>query len=448
MVHLFRLHGINMAIDVNSGAVHVLDEASYAALLDYGRCSNKDISDKLSPIYGRDIVNEAIGEIEGLKAEGFLFSSDEYEGLSSATNMKPVLKALCLHISHDCNMRCRYCFASTGSFGGKRTAMPVEVSKKAIDFLILKSESRRNLDVDFFGGEPLLNFGAIVETVRYARSLEEKSGKKFKFTITTNALALNNEQMDFINEQMGNIVLSIDGRPGINDRMRTGVDGKGTYERILPRIKAMVLARGGKNYYVRGTYTRHNLDFSKDVMHLADLGFGQISVEPVVAAAGMDYDIREEDLPVIFNEYENLAIEYVKRKKDGRGFNFFHFMLDLSQGPCVIKRMKGCGSGHEYMAVTPEGDLYPCHQFVGMEGFRIGNIIDGTFDSGMQQQFKDVNVYTKEECRNCWARFYCSGGCAANASQFNRDIGKPYRIGCEIEKKRLECALWIKAQEC
>ena len=325
--------------------------------------------------------------------------------------------------------------------------MSPEVGKKAIDLLIKESANRRNLEIDFFGGEPLLNFDAVKEILEYARSKEKEFNKKFRFTITTNALLLNEKNMKYINEHMGNIVLSIDGRPSTNDNMRFRVDGKGTYKDILPKIKEMAESRNQDKYYVRGTFTRENLDFSKDVLHLADEGFKQISVEPVVAAKDSGYDLRQEDLPFLRQEYEKLAAEYVKRMKNGNGFNFFHFMIDLAQGPCIAKRLSGCGSGHEYLAVTPEGDIYPCHQFVGMEEFKVGNVEQGILNKDIQNYFKDSNVYSKSECSDCWARFYCSGGCAANSYQFHKDINKPYEVGCELEKKRVECALWIKTQE-
>ncbi|OPZ86686.1 MAG: hypothetical protein BWY74_03572 [Firmicutes bacterium ADurb.Bin419] len=375
-----------------------------------------------------------------------LFSEDFYKDTFTLWDKKPVVKALCLHISHDCNLRCKYCFASTGDFGGQRSMMSAEVGKKAIDFVIEASGNRKNLEIDLFGGEPLMNFDVVKEIVAYAKSKEKEYGKNFRFTLTTNALLLNEEIKTYLNENMQNVVLSVDGRKEVNDKMRYRVDGTGCYSDIMPKIKDMADSRGQDKYYVRGTFTRENLDFSKDVLHLADEGFKQISVEPVVAAKDSGYDLREEDLPVLFEEYEKLASEFVKRKAEGKGFNFFHFMLDLSQGPCVVKRLRGCGSGHEYVAITPEGDIYPCHQFVGNSDFKMGNVAEGIVNTEIQEQFKGSNVYTKEECGKCWAKFYCSGGCAANAYQFNNDINIPYKVGCELEKKRVECALWIKSQ--
>lgn len=446
MIHKFKFFNTNIIVDVNSGAVHVFDEAAYDVLDYYNDYSSEAIQDMLSGKYDRTEIKGAIDEIEYLEKNGLLFSEDLYRDYIPLWDKKPVVKALCLHVAHDCNMRCKYCFASTGDFGIKRTLMDPVTGKRAIDFLIRASGNRRNLEVDFFGGEPLMNFEAVREIVVYAREKEKEHNKNFRFTLTTNALILNGEHKKFINEHMSNIVLSIDGREQVNDKMRLRVDGSGTYKHTMPKIKDMVKARNYENYYVRGTFTRENLDFSRDVMHLADEGFDQISVEPVVAARDTGYDIREEDLPELFNEYEKLAWEYVNRKKEGRGFNFFHFMIDLNQGPCVAKRLTGCGSGHEYLAVTPEGDIYPCHQFVGMEEFKMGNVNSGTLDESIQSLFKNSNVYTKEECGQCWAKFYCSGGCAANAFQFNKNINIPYKVGCEMEKKRVECALWIKTQ--
>ncbi|MCR4437028.1 MAG: thioether cross-link-forming SCIFF peptide maturase [Clostridiales bacterium] len=450
MIHKFTLFGTNIVVDTNSGAVHVFDDVAYD-ILDYYKEYNKEgIEDKLRGKYSKQQVEEALEEISALEKDGLLYSKDTYDeyalkGHLSAWSKN--IKALCLHVSHDCNLRCKYCFASTGNFGGERTVMTPEIGKRSIDFLIKESGNRRNLEIDFFGGEPLLNFSTVVEVVEYAKKRGEEAGKRFKFTITTNALLLNEEIKNYINANMHNVVLSIDGRKETNDRMRYRVDGSGTYEDIMPVIKSVAESRNQDNYYVRGTYTRHNLDFSRDVLHLADEGFKQISVEPVVAAKGTGYDLREEDLDVLYKEYERLAEEYVNRREKGRGFNFFHFMIDLGQGPCLSKRLGGCGSGHEYMAVTPEGDIYPCHQFVGMKEFKMGNVREGFLNREIQELFKRSNVYAKQDCRECWAKFYCSGGCAANAYQFNGDINVPYKIGCALEKKRVECALWIKTRE-
>lgn len=448
MIHKFRLFEKNIVLDVNSGAVHIFDDLAFALLDFYGKYDRNDIIDRLSVTYQPEDIADALDELDTLKNQGQLFTEDIYADYLSTWDRKPVVKALCLHIAHDCNLRCRYCFASTGDFGSGRKLMPPETGRNAIDYMIKASDNRRNLEIDFFGGEPLMNFDTVKEIVYYAEEKGRESGKNFRFTITTNALLLNEEHKAFINEHMGNVVLSIDGRKEVNDSMRFRVDGTGTYSAILPKIKDMAESRGQDGYYVRGTFTRENLDFSEDVLHLADLGFKQISVEPVVAAKDSGFELREEDLPRLFDEYEKLASEYVKRHCEGNGFNFFHFMLDLENGPCVAKRLKGCGSGHEYLAVTPEGDLYPCHQFVGMDGFKMGNVNnDAALNENIRDMFKNSTIYTKEDCRTCWARFYCSGGCAANAYQFNKSLDKPYKVGCELEKKRVECALWIKANE-
>lgn len=459
MIHKFRMHNKNIVLDVNSGAIHVMDDISYEIL-----CAMEDrlpeafempgnaIADELDGKFGRTDILEALGELRQLYSEGLLFADDTYEKHikehMAINEGKPVIKALCLHVAHDCNLRCKYCFASAGDFGTKKSMMPVETAKKAIDFLIEKSGSRRNLEVDFFGGEPLLNFETVREAVFYARKRQEETGKNFRFTITTNAVLLNEDNKKFINEHMGNVVLSLDGRPETNDRMRCRADGGGTYRDILPKIMDMADSREQNNYYVRGTFTRKNLDFSKDVLYLADLGFEQISVEPVVAAMNTELDIRNEDLPVLFDEYESLVMEYVKRRKTSRGFSFFHFMLDTDHGPCAIKRAKGCSSGSEYLAVTPEGDLYPCHQLVGIEEFIMGNVNDGNdINLDIRNMFARQNIYSKPECIKCWAKFFCSGGCAANAWHYNGRIDKPYDIGCELERKRVECAIWAKAME-
>lgn len=471
MIHKFRMHDTNIVLDINSGAVHVLDDLAYNLLDSFdadgelykGLCEDsvrtgstagdcESLVARFSKDYSREDILEALSEIKALKENDQLFSKDIFEehltANTAANDRQPVVKALCLHIAHDCNLRCKYCFASTGDFGTSRTLMPLETGKKAIDFLIENSGTRRNLEVDFFGGEPLLNFEVVKQIVEYALGRAEQTGKNFRFTLTTNAVLLKEEHKQFINKYVGNIVLSIDGRPEVNDNMRLRADGRGTYRDILPKIKDMADSRGQDGYYVRGTFTRENLDFSQDVLHLADLGFKQVSVEPVVAAKDTGFDIRREDLPQLFSEYESLALEYVKRHKESNGFNFFHFMLDLDHGPCVVKRLKGCGSGHEYLAVTPEGDLYPCHQFVGMEKFKMGNVNNGTtIDMTIRELFIKQTIYSKPDCRECWARFFCSGGCAANAWQFNNCLDKPYSIGCELERKRVECALWAKVME-
>ena len=447
MIHKYSMLGTNIVVDVNSGAVHEVDDIAYD-ILDYIEHYDKTyILDKLSGKYEKRDIEESYDELKELQDNGILFSQDIYEDYIPSWTNKKVVKALCLHISHDCNLRCKYCFAGTGNFGGERINMSKEVAIAAIDFLVKESGSRKNLEVDFFGGEPLINFDTVRAVVEYARSIEDKYDKHFNFTITTNGILLNDDIKEYINKNMGNIVLSVDGRKSTNDKMRCRVDGSGSYDTILPKFKDIAESRNQDKYYVRGTFTRENLDFSEDVLHLADEGFKQISVEPVVAAKNTGYDIRQEDLPKLFDEYEKLAKEYIKREKDGRWFNFFHFMIDLTQGPCIAKRLSGCGSGSEYLAITPEGDIYPCHQFVGMKDFRMGNVLDKTFNKDIQKEFGACNVYTKEECKKCWAKFYCSGGCLANSYQFKNTINSVYDIGCELERKRVECALWIKSQE-
>lgn len=448
MIHAFQMHGKKIVLDVISGAVHELDPIAYDVLSCYSQEGTIDKSkiDELTQ-YKESSIYEAIEDIEFLKENDLLFTKDAYEDYIPKWTKQTVVKALCLHIAHDCNLRCTYCFAGTGEYMGHRSLMSLEVGKKAIDFLIKNSQNRRNLEVDFFGGEPLMNFHVVKGIVEYAREREKHFDKNFRFTITTNVMLLDQDKRDYINDNMHNVVLSLDGRKEVNDAVRKRVDGTGSYDRILPRMKKMVDERGDKEYYVRGTFTRKNLDFGKDVMHLADLGFEQISIEPVVAAKDSGLDIREEDIDEVCREYERLALEYVKRRKNGKWFNLFHFMIDLEGGPCIAKRMRGCGSGTEYLAVTPEGGLYPCHQFVGHDQFSLGNVFDGINDNPIREEFQNTNVYTKPECNSCWAKFYCSGGCAANAWQFNGDISIPYAIGCELEKKRVECALWIKSQE-
>ena len=447
MIHQYKNNGYNIVLDVCSGSVHVTDDVTYDVIALYETCSGEEILSKLSPIYGREETEEALSEIEALKEAGQLFTEDEYESyITDFKQRKTVVKALCLHIAHDCNLACRYCFAEEGEYHGRRALMSFEVGKKALDFLIENSGGRRNLEVDFFGGEPLMNWEVVKQLVIYGRSREKECNKNFRFTLTTNGMLLNDEIMDFCNKEMGNVVLSLDGRREVNDRMRPTRNGKGSsYDIIVPKFQKFAESRNQDRYYVRGTFTRHNLDFSKDVLHFADLGFRQMSIEPVVASPDEPYAIREEDLPQILEEYDKLAVEYIRRKKEGRGFHFFHFMIDLEQGPCVAKRLSGCGSGTEYLAVTPWGDFYPCHQFVGEEGFLLGNVDEGITNTALRDEFKLCNVYAKEKCRSCFARFYCSGGCSANSYKFHGKITDAYDIGCEMQKKRIECAIMIKA---
>ena len=448
MVHQYKNNGYNIVLDVNSGAIHVVDDVTYDVIALWEDHTREEIVEQLRSDYAEADITEAMEEVAELEKDEALFTKDEYEDYIIDFKKRPtVVKALCLHIAHDCNLACRYCFAEEGEYHGRRALMSYEVGKAALDFLIANSGSRRNLEVDFFGGEPTLNFQVVKDLVAYGREQEKLHDKNFRFTLTTNGVLLNDEIMEFANKEMANVVLSIDGRKEVNDRMRPFRNGSGSYDLIVPKFRKFADSRKQTNYYVRGTFTHNNLDFSQDVLHLADLGFKQISVEPVVAQETDDYAIREEDLPQLFEEYDKLAAEMVKRHKHGDDFNFFHFMIDLEGGPCVAKRLSGCGSGTEYLAVTPWGDLYPCHQFVGNEKFLMGNVTDGITNTAIRDEFKSCNVYAKEKCRNCFARFYCSGGCAANSYNFHGDIHNAYDIGCALQKKRVECAIMIKAAE-
>lgn len=447
MIHQYKNNGYNMVLDVNSGSVHVVDDVTYdvLSLLDQGK-QEEEIQEALKDRYPAQEIHDAAQECQELKEAGMLFTDDVYEGAIEMFAERPtVVKALCLHIAHDCNLACRYCFAEEGEYHGRRALMSLEVGKKALDFLIVNSGSRRNLEVDFFGGEPLMNWQVVKDLVAYGREQEKIHNKNFRFTLTTNGVLLDDEVMEFCNKEMGNVVLSIDGRKEVHDFMRPFRKGAGSYDLIVPKFQKFAESRNQDNYYVRGTFTHYNLDFAADVLHLADLGFKQISVEPVVAPPTEDYAIREEDLPIIFEQYDILAKEMIKRHKEGRGFNFFHFMIDLTGGPCVYKRLSGCGSGTEYLAVTPWGDFYPCHQFVGNEEFLLGNVDEGIVRTDLTCDFKKCNVYSKKECSSCFARFYCSGGCAANSYNFTGKINDVYEIGCKMQQKRIECALMIKA---
>lgn len=448
MIHKYSLNGFNIVLDTNSGAVHLFDEVPFA-MLDYLQDdvpdqAPQDMLDALCRKYDRKTVEEAYDELKELYRLGQLFSPDEYEKFAGMMKDAP-LKSMCLNVAHDCNLRCEYCFAAKGDFGRGRMLMPFEVGKKAIDFLIEKSEGRHNLEVDFFGGEPLMNFEVVKQIVAYARGIEKEHNKNFRFTITTNGILLTDDKIDYINKEMSNCVLSIDGRKSVNDLLRVRADGSGSYDTIVPKFQKLVASRGDKDYYARGTFTKHNLDFTEDVLHMAELGFEQISIEPVVSDEKLDYSIKEEDLPRVFEEYERLSKIIIERKKAGKDFHFFHFMIDLNQGPCAVKRLRGCSCGNEYIAVTPEGDIFPCHQFVGDDSFKMGNVLDGTFDEAIKHTFALANIYSKPECKNCWAKFYCSGGCNANNQQYEGDIHKAHKISCELEKKRLECSIMIQA---
>ncbi|EOS74763.1 SCIFF radical SAM maturase [Lachnospiraceae bacterium 10-1] len=455
MIHQYKNNGYNIVLDVNSGSVHVVDDVVYdmIPIIEEGLNNNCDetvIKEKVLSAFKKtweaEEIEDAFAQILELKNAGMLFAPDIYENyIIDFKKRETVVKALCLHIAHDCNLACRYCFAEEGEYHGRRALMSFEVGKKALDFLVKNSGNRVNLEVDFFGGEPLMNWQVVKDLVAYGRSLEEPYHKKFRFTLTTNGILLNDEIMEFANKEMSNIVLSIDGRKEVNDLMRPHRGGQGSYDTIVPKFRKVAESRNQMNYYVRGTFTRNNMDFSKDVIHLADLGFQQISVEPVVADLTEDYALREEDLPALLTEYDNLAVELLNRRKKGEGVNFFHFMIDLEGGPCVAKRLSGCGSGTEYLAVTPWGDLYPCHQFVGREEFLMGNVEEGITKPHIRDEFKTCNVYAKEKCKSCFAKFYCSGGCAANSYNFHGKINDVYDLGCELQRKRIECAIMIKA---
>ena len=456
-------------MDIASGGIHVVDDIVYdiiTVLDEYSKSSpvrtviddetieavsydkvGGYLEDRLKG-YAPEDIREAYEEIAWLIEEECLFTEDEYEDYITDLNKREtVVKALCLHIAHDCNLSCRYCFAGEGEYHGERSLMSFEVGKKALDMLVKESKGRTNLEVDFFGGEPLMNFEVVKQLVEYGRGLEKEHNKKFRFTLTTNGMLLDEDVLEFANREMGNLVLSIDGRKSVHDRMRPRRGGQGSYDEILPKFIRAAESRDQMNYYVRGTFTHHNLDFSEDVKHLADLGFKQISVEPVVAPSDKDYAITEEDVPKLLEQYDILAKYMLQKKKEGKGFNFFHFMIDLSGGPCVAKRLSGCGSGCEYLAVAPNGDLYPCHQFVGIDGYLMGNVDTGVVNTALRDKFKKCNVYSRPECRECFARFYCSGGCAANAFNFTGDINGVYDIGCALQRKRVECAIMLKAAE-
>ncbi len=458
MIHQYKSNGYNIIMDVNSGSIHVADDLVYelvplveelvSAGVKEPETVRKALREKAELSCSDEALGEAVEEILELEAAGQLFAPDLYENyVYDFKKRQTVVKALCLHIAHDCNLACKYCFAEEGEYHGRRALMSLEVGKKALDFLVAGSGNRVNLEVDFFGGEPLMNWQVVKDLVAYGRSLEAPNNKKFRFTLTTNGVLLDDEILEFANREMANIVLSIDGRREVHDRMRPFRGGQGSYDLIVPKFRKTAESRGQERYYVRGTFTRNNLDFSKDVLHLADLGFEQISVEPVVAGPEDDYAIREEDIPRLKEEYDALAAEMVRRRREGRGFNFFHFMIDLEGGPCVAKRLSGCGSGTEYLAVTPWGDLYPCHQFVGNEKFLMGNVEEGVLRTDIRDEFKGCNVYAKEKCRKCFAKFYCSGGCAANSYNFHGQINDAYDVGCELERKRVECAIMLKVAE-
>ena len=454
MVHQYKLNGYNIVLDTASGSVHTVDDVAYDIIEMYELSSPEEIVSAIlkkyenTPEVNEKEILECIKDIDTLKKSGKLFSKDEYEELAcNYKNNSKVIKALCLHVAHTCNLNCSYCFASQGKYQGERALMSFEVGKRAFDFLIENSGSRKNLEVDFFGGEPLMNWEVVKQLVEYARSIEKKYNKNFRFTLTTNGLLIDDEVIDFLNKEMSNVVLSLDGRPSINDHFRRDYAGNGSYEKIVPKFQRLVERRDGKNYYVRGTFTHNNVDFTNDILHMAELGFKELSMEPVVCPPNDPYALTDDDLPKILEQYELLAKEMIKRNKEGNGFTFYHYMLDLKHGPCIYKRITGCGSGTEYMAVTPWGELFPCHQFVGDSKYSLGNIYDGISNTKIQDEFRSCNAYARQECKDCWARLYCSGGCAANSYHATGSINGVYKYGCELFKKRIECAVMIQVAE-
>ena len=455
MVHQYQLKGYNIVLDTCSGSIHVVDEVAYDIIaLFEGRTEDQIVEAVLKKYAGRPDVTEeevraCIGDVQALKQAGKLFTPDTFADMASTFKDRSgdVVKALCLHVAHTCNLNCAYCFASQGKYHGDRALMSFEVGKRALDFLIEHSGKRTNLEVDFFGGEPLMNWQVVKDLVSYARTQEEPHHKKFRFTLTTNGMLIDDDVIDFANREMSNVVLSLDGRREIHDRLRVDYAGNGSYERIVPKFQKLVEARGGRNYYMRGTFTHANPDFTEDVFHMADLGFTELSMEPVVCGADDPAALTAEDLAVVKEQYEILAKDMLRREREGKPITFYHYMLDLTGGPCIYKRISGCGSGTEYMAVTPWGDLYPCHQFVGEEEYRLGNIWDGVTNTALRDEFKRCNAYARPECADCWAKLYCSGGCAANAYHATGSIRGVYEPGCELFRKRIECAIMMKAAE-
>ncbi len=453
MVHQYKLNGYNIVLDTCSGSVHVVDEVAYDIIAMYKEKSTEEIVKYILDTYkdeklSENDVLECIEDVKSLENAGKLYTADTYEGMAfDFKNRNTVIKALCLHVAHTCNLNCEYCFASQGKYHGERALMSFEVGKRALDFLIENSGTRRNLEVDFFGGEPLMNWDVVKELVSYARVQEKIHNKNFRFTLTTNGILIDDDVIDFCNREMSNVVLSLDGRKEVHDRLRKDYQGRGSYDIIVPKFQEFVKRREGKSYYMRGTFTHNNVDFTNDIFHMADLGFTELSMEPVVCSPEDASALTEADLPILFEQYEILAKEMIKRKKAGNGFTFYHYMLDLTHGPCIYKRISGCGSGTEYMAVTPTGDLYPCHQFVGDTKYLLGNIWDGVTNKDIQNEFKLCNAYARKECDDCWAKLYCSGGCAANSYHASGKITGIYEYGCELFKKRIECAVMIQVAE-
>ena len=451
MIHQYKLNGYNIVLDVYSGSVHVVDEVAYDIIGLYENTPEDEIVRLMMERYGHrpdvteEEIRQCIADVTSLKEAGKLFAEDTYAGMAFDMKKKSNdIKALCLHVAHTCNLNCSYCFASQGKYHGDRALMSFEVGKQALDFLVAHSGKRRNLEVDFFGGEPLMNWDVVKQLVAYARSIEKEAGKNFRFTLTTNGVLVDDEVIEFANKEMSNVVMSIDGRKEVHDRFRKNYAGQGSYDMIIPKFQKFAAARGQRDYYVRGTYTHHNTDFTKDIFHMADLGFTQLSMEPVVCSPEDPCALTEEDLPVLFEQYEILAKEMIRRERDGKPLTFYHYMIDLTHGPCIYKRISGCGSGTEYLAVTPWGDLYPCHQFVGDEKYLMGNVWDGVTNEEMRDQFKHCNVYARKECDDCWARLYCSGGCAANAYHATGSIEGTYEYGCKLFRKRMECAIMMQ----
>jgi len=452
MIHQYKLNGFNIVLDTYSGGVHCVDDLSYdiIEMLDKGIIREeikKEMLEKYDDLKESDI-EETFGEIDNLIESGQLFTEDTFKNQNLDLKKRDsVIKALCLHVAHTCNLNCEYCFAGQGKYHGEDAIMSFEVGKAALDFLVKNSGTRKNLEVDFFGGEPLVNFDVVKRLVAYARSIEKEAGKHFRFTLTTNGVLLDDDVIDFLNKEMNNVVLSLDGRKEVNDAKRKRLDGQGSYDIIVPRFQNFVKKRGDKEYYMRGTFTRNNLDFTNDIFHMADLGFKELSMEPVVSKPDTEYALREEDLDTIYEQYEILAKEMIKRRREKNPFTFYHYMIDLSGGPCIYKRITGCGSGTEYLAVTPNGDFYPCHQFVGDKNFLMGNVKDGITNTKLRDEFKLCNVYSRKECENCWAKLYCSGGCAANSFHTTGSINGVYEYGCKLFKKRIECAIMVKIAE-
>ena len=453
MIHQYKLNGCNIVLDTVSGAIHSVDEVAYDIISMYKTHSENEIAEEILKRYGDSVtrkdVEECLEDIAQLEADGQLFTQDNYADMAGTLKERSgdVVKALCLHVAHTCNLNCAYCFASQGRFHGERALMSFEVGKQALDYLVAHSGTRHNLEVDFFGGEPLMNWDVVKQLVHYARSIEKEAGKNFRFTLTTNGMLIDDDVIDFVNREMSNVVLSLDGRKEIHDRLRVDYKGEGSYDRIVPKFQKLVKARGNTRYYMRGTFTHANPDFTKDLFHMADLGFTELSMEPVVCAPDDPAALTPEDIEIVKDQYEILALDMLRREKEGKPITFYHYMIDLEAGPCIYKRLSGCGSGTEYMAVTPWGDLYPCHQFVGDSAYKLGDVWQGVTNTALREQFRACNAYSRPDCKDCWARLYCSGGCAANAYHASGSISGIYKPGCELFKKRMECAIMMKVVE-